>query len=282
MKPAEQNTVGVAPKKSLGQNFLTDQGKAERIVDLLEISPESIVLEIGPGTGALTRHILNRAPRHLVAVELDPRAADYMENGYGSHPAFHLHRGDFLAVGLQPALEYRASPGERICVAGNIPYNITSPILFTLFENALLIRRSVIMMQREVARRLVAVPRTKDYGILTIAAALTGKAKLEFHVPPGCFFPPPNVTSSVVSFSFSDDSAAHALWQQTQPYVRQGFNQRRKVLSNALGDIVSRHTGEPFAAHTQLESYGRRRAEELPPEEWLELALLINSISRKP
>jgi 16S rRNA (adenine1518-N6/adenine1519-N6)-dimethyltransferase len=202
-----------------------------------------------------------------------------------------------------PASEATSQPAsaqKRLKIIGNIPYYITSDILFWAFgewatllsasesaSNQPLLDRAVIMMQKEVAERIVAKQRTKDYGILSVASMLVSEPKVLFHVSPSCFFPPPKVTSSVVEFRLKPSAEAASAFLQTQPLVRAAFNQRRKMLSNALhgtlSQIAAKRTDITPASIIALAeerglSYFRKRAEELTPQDFITLAAFLREI----
>ncbi|HRE40299.1 MAG TPA: 16S rRNA (adenine(1518)-N(6)/adenine(1519)-N(6))-dimethyltransferase RsmA [Ignavibacteria bacterium] len=214
------------PKKFLGQNFLTDVNISKKIISFLEIEEGDTVLEIGPGHGALTKLLLNY-DINLTAIEIDKFAFEELSlNLEGKVKIIHQ---DFLKTKLSDFYN-----GKKIKVIGNIPYNITSQILFKLFENYKIISKAVLMMQKEVAHRLKSVPNTKEYGILSVFTNLYSSPKIVYNVPPGAFFPKPKVDSSVVSMDFKDDIVVLKNPELFREVVRTSFNQRRKTLRNSL------------------------------------------------
>lgn len=219
-----------APRKAFSQNFLTDGRTAAKIAATLEVGPSDVVLEIGPGPGALTEHLV-RTGSHVTAIDLDERAVAHLRQQAWAGNV-DIRYGDILTCDLTTL--WPGTERHQRNVIGNIPYAITSEILFWLFDGAENLRRAVIMMQREVAERLVAQPRTKEYGVLTVAASLVSTPRLMFHVKPGSFFPRPSVTSSVVRFDFHDQLRDLPFRRLFMVYVRAAFSQRRKVLANSL------------------------------------------------
>jgi 16S rRNA (adenine1518-N6/adenine1519-N6)-dimethyltransferase len=271
----------VAAKRSLGQNFLTDKGKAEKIAMLMEAHTGDQILEIGPGCGDLTKYLL-QTKAHVHAIELDPRALEVLDDELGSHPLLTLEHGDFLKFPLKEyAQKFIVEENEiykpTLKVAGNIPYYITSEILFRLFEQADVLERAVIMMQKEVAERICAQPRTKEYGILSIAARFVSKPSIALKVPAGCFTPKPSVDSSVVVFDFTKRSVDIDQYKRIQPLVRAAFGQRRKMLSNALKSYTQSIEQEvPDSIKAMLQ----RRAEELLPADFVILADILIPIKK--
>lgn len=256
----------LAPKKSLGQNFLIDKNIAEKIVREFDPQPGETIIEIGPGEGALTGLLASREGT-LMAIELDPRMVEMIRTTYGTR--IEVLQRDFLETDLEEIA--RSAGVASIRVIGNIPYYITSPILFHLFEGRRFVSDSMLMMQREVAERLVARPRSKEYGILAVMAQTYTIPRLLFNVGPRCFFPPPKVTSAVVSFQFRDIEGIAGLEEEHRTVVRAAFNQRRKTLRNALSQLVpDNDSRERFFEHAGI-SPGRR-AEELDVAEFITLA----------
>jgi 16S rRNA (adenine1518-N6/adenine1519-N6)-dimethyltransferase len=184
----------VRAKKSLGQNFLVDASFQRRIVDALELDARDQVIEIGPGTGALTSHIVASGCT-LIAIELDDALAASLESQYATEPNVRIVRGDVLKTDLRALSNV---PPEQRKIVGNIPYNITSPLLFRLLERDLRPERLVVMVQKEVADRILAPPGEKAYGALTVGVRSVARAERLFNVPRGAFRPSPDIDSSVL------------------------------------------------------------------------------------
>jgi 16S rRNA (adenine1518-N6/adenine1519-N6)-dimethyltransferase len=256
----------LAPKKSLGQNFLIDRNIAEKIVREFDPRAGETVVEIGPGEGALTGLLAARESA-LMAVELDPRMVERIRETYGTR--IEVLEKDFLETDIGEIARMAGVGSVR--VIGNIPYYITSPILFHLFDGRGFISDAMVMMQREVAERLVARPRSKEYGILSVMTQTYTIPKLLFNVGPRCFFPPPKVTSAVVSLRFRDIEGIAGLEEDHRSIVRAAFNQRRKTLRNALSQLVpDNEPRERLFEHAGIS--GGRRAEELDTAEFITLA----------
>lgn len=259
----------------LSQHFLHDRGTAERIADALRAPEGARVLEIGPGRGALTGPLLGRAWR-VTAVELDARLAGELERRWGDHPRFEVVRGD--------ALDFDPRPEEGPWwVIGNLPYAITSPLIFHLLDRVgeADIRELVFMIQREVAGRLTADPGTKAFGALTVGVRLVADVEHLFDVRPGAFTPPPEVVSSVVRL------VPHDRWnldperkERVRELVRTLFGQRRKqiqkVLRTAPALDLDRTAINRIETATEIDL--RRRPETLAIPEWL---LLEDAVRRE-
>ncbi len=254
----------IQPIKRLGQNFLKDPNTIRRIVGSLHANSEDRVVEIGPGMGALTG-LLAEKYADFSAIELDQRAVDYLRDEL---PNVRVDQGDVLKVDW--AARAGGATESLVSVIGNLPYYITSQILFGLLDASGSIREAVIMMQYEVAARLVAVPRTKDYGILSVVVQLACKPQILFPVSSNVFYPKPDVRSAMVRLEFPKTAPEHGVnpaW--LRKIVRSAFNQRRKTLRNSLSAI----TGE--SGKELPDSVKGRRAEELTPNEFVDLALYL-------
>jgi 16S rRNA (adenine1518-N6/adenine1519-N6)-dimethyltransferase len=252
------------PHRALGQNFLRDPNISRNIIAAIAPEREDTLLEIGPGEGALTHELAARAGR-LVIVDVDDRVIHRMREMLSGTAVEILHE-DILNVDLA-ALAARVG---NLRVVGNIPYNITTPILFHLLDHRSVIRDAVLMMQREVARRLSAVPGSKDYGILSVASQFSADVAMLFDVSPNVFYPRPNVTSTLVRLTMrATPRAAVADEAFFRSMVRAVFGKRRKTLRNSLRYFL----GEPPPAG--LEEFLEQRPEELAVED---LARLSNSL----
>lgn len=260
------------PRPKLGQNFLADRGAAQRIVDALGNIAQRRVLEIGPGRGALTDVLAQRAG-HLIAVELDRVLAAQLRMKFSSRPNVEIIEADILRLDLTallgpkvgPLAGLAPAPVEAARVVGNLPYYITSDILLRLFSFHRWIECIVIMVQKEVADRIAAPPGGSEYGLLSATAQLYTKVEKLFTLPPGAFAPPPKVHSSVLRLVV--DPRFAALQVPEQPFLdflRLSFGQKRKTLVN---NLKARY--EDAAIRAALKAAGVRsdaRAETLPLE----------------
>jgi len=259
------------PKKFLGQNFLTDENLARKIVSSLEIKPEDTVVEIGPGQGVLTKYI-QELTDDFFAVELDRQIAGQLEEKFGGNVRI-IHR-DFLKIDLAEDIFAKRKNKGRLKIIGNIPYNITTEIIFRLTENRNLVSSAVLMMQKEVAQRLTSSPGTKDYGILAVLIQLYSVPKILFSVPPEAFFPKPRVVSSVVKFDFPDKIHPETDYGLLKEIVKKSFGKRRKTMRNSLKEFFTEKEIDPG----KIDFDFTRRPESLSIEEFLSLTENISNL----
>jgi 16S rRNA (adenine1518-N6/adenine1519-N6)-dimethyltransferase len=212
-------------KKSLGQHFLKDTNMIHKIVGSLDAETTDRVIEIGPGAGAITGPLVEKYS-DLVAVEIDQRMVEHLTEMF---PSLMIIQKDILKTEWKEIVDIN----KPVHVVGNLPYYITSQILFAILENRKYITSALLMMQKEVAERIVASKGSKEYGILSVQCQLMSTPEILFDVPPQVFSPPPNVESSVVKFTF-DKPDLECSDEHLKTVVRMAFNQRRKKLSNAL------------------------------------------------
>jgi 16S rRNA (adenine1518-N6/adenine1519-N6)-dimethyltransferase len=218
----------MSPEK-LGQHFLTDAGWQERIVRA--IRPDGGVwVEIGAGHGEITTRLARHA-RKVLAVEIDPRLARRLREVTAPCGNVEVVESDVMAADLG-----KLTGGERFSAYGNLPYYITSPILHRLFEHADKISTIHIVIQFEVAVRIVARPGRRDYGYLSVASHWFGRPEIAFRIPPGAFRPPPKVASALVSFGMPGERSEHSVDDEVEflQFVKQCFAQKRKTLRNNL------------------------------------------------
>lgn len=257
------------PRKSLGQNFLRDENILRKIVESLGLRGGDVVVEIGSGQGALTKHLVNR-PITFIGIELDGRAIELLRQSIGER--VDVIQGDVLDVHLA---ELSEKHGKGLRIVGNIPYYMTSQILFWLFDSRSVVVDATLMMQLEVARRITAHPKTKEYGILSVFAQFYADCEILFKVSRNCFFPKPEVDSAVVHLNFN-----HALPQGDEKMfrsvVRATFGTRRKTLRNGLKSL-----GFDDTALDQIPFDLMKRPEELSIKDFLVLAHAVSEISNQ-
>lgn len=259
----------IRPRKSLGQNFLRDENIVRKIIAAIDPRPDDALIEIGPGEGALTRHLAGKGAS-LTVVDVDPRVTAAMREMFPAGEVEVVEQ-DFLATDLE---QWSALRGRKLRVAGNIPYNITSPILFHLVDHRAHIEDMTLMVQKEVARRMAAGPGSKEYGILSVFCGYAAETTLLFDVSPEAFVPRPKVTSAVVRFRIRDFPGARAEDENFfRSMVRAAFGKRRKTLRNSLNEFSAergfRLPGLPVFA---------RRPEELTISQLVELGNMLGTL----
>jgi 16S rRNA (adenine1518-N6/adenine1519-N6)-dimethyltransferase len=256
--------VRVRPKKSLGQHFLVDENIVEVACRLADLQPDDVALEIGPGLGILTRHLADRVA-HVHAVELDRSLEEPLRETLAGRENVDLVFGDALDLDLA-ALE----PAPTKLVA-NLPYNVATPIVVESLEGIPSLERWCVMVQREVADRFFAEPRTKAYGGVSVLIQLKTR-KVGFHaVPPTVFRPPPRVESALVAFVRTDGPSL----AESRPVIDGAFAHRRKTLANslALTGVCTRERAE--VALAEIGRPPNARAEELSPQDFVPLAAAL-------
>lgn len=223
--------LGLKPKKTWGQHFLLHPHQAQRIVDALDLDPAQVVVEIGAGLGALTLFLARKAQK-VVALERDPALAQFLkEELFPKGPGVQVLCQDVLKFDF---LKLSQGAGRALKVVGNLPYQITSPLLFKLISERAAVAQAVLMMQQEVGHRLLAAPGTKDYGILSVLVQYHFAVTRLFSLSPANFFPPPQVDSVVLSLYPEKTLPAARDENLLARVVKTGFATRRKTLNNTL------------------------------------------------
>ena len=261
---------GLRAKKSWGQNFLVDARVQERIVAAAALGSDDVVVEIGAGLGALTRRLVAQAGQ-TIAIEHDGELATLLEQELGPSSGLRIERADALAFDFAEAARVAGRP---IVVVGNLPYQITSPLLFAITDAAAggqVIGRAILMVQKEFAQRMLAPPGSKVYGRLSVMVQQRAEGEILFHVGPGAFHPRPAVTSTALRLrprltplAPVRDPAHFAR------VVKQAFAARRKMLRRALEPLAGTEAAGRALAQAGIE--GTRRAEELSVAEFARLA----------
>lgn len=250
----------VKPKKFLGQHFLTNKNVAIRIAEIAKKGNQQNILEIGPGMGVLTEHLLDPSI-HLKTIEIDRESVSYLKRHFST---LEVIEGDFLETDIRALFD-----GEEFAVVGNFPYNISSQIVFKILENRNVIPYMAGMFQKEVAERIGTKPSKKDYGILSVLTQLFYDVEYHFTVEPGNFNPPPKVRSGVISLKRLETPLCNdAEYEKVKYFVKTAFNQRRKTLRNALKSLN-------IPTELLKDSIFDRRAEQLSPFEFVELSKAI-------
>ena len=264
---------GPRPRKRLGQHWLRDQRVLRRIVAAAQVHPEDRLLEIGPGRGALTDHLLATPAAAVVAVELDHQLIAGLQQRFGADGRFSLLHGDALDLLRQPLA---CNPNK---VVANIPYNITGPLLQQLVGSLVQPRqprfqRLVLLLQKQVADRITAPPGSPACGALSIRMQLLAEARIVCTVPPACFSPPPDVTSAVVALTpYGPDQRRYVPEQAPllERLLRVAYGGRRKMLRNTLGGICwSMPSLEQAAQQAAVDL--SQRPQDLDPDQWVALS----------
>lgn len=251
--------MSVRAKKHLGQHFLTDENIARKIVEGLSFENYKNIMEVGPGMGVLTKYLLEKE-QNIYLAEIDKESIEYLKQNY-SKTNEDTFVGDFLKQ------DFAFLNGEEIAIIGNFPYNISSQILFQIVDHYELIPEMVGMFQKEVAERTAAVPRTKDYGILSVLIQAYYDVSYLFTVHENVFNPPPKVKSGVIRLVRNPKEGLTGNEVLFKQIVKAGFNQRRKKLSNALKVL---NIPEALKTHEFLD----KRAEELSVADFINFTKL--------
>lgn len=261
-------------KKSFGQNFLIDDGVLSNIVESAEVSKEDLVIEIGPGLGNLTHYILEKGA-NVIAFEIDKDMIDILGHRFTNNNNLKIINKDILKVDLKEYIE-----NKKVKIIANLPYYITSPIIFKLLEYRKNIYSITIMIQKEVAERLTATPHSKDYGVLTINTNYMADVEKMFDVPNTSFIPAPNVTSSVIKIipnKEKEQSLGIKNEELFKELVKKAFSARRKKLSNSLSNTGIKSMSKQDIDN-MIESVGLSlncRAEEVAIKEYVEMANIM-------
>jgi len=256
--------AGLRPRKRWGQHFLCDPAVAQRIVDAAALGPDSVVLEIGPGLGALTDELAARAAR-LYLVEIDRGLTARLAARYAERPHVRVLQGDVLTLPLD---ELVAEPS--VTVVANLPYNISTPVVFRLLELRRRFPRAILTLQREVAVRLASPPGRATYGVTSVLVQAFAEVQLRFAVSRRSFFPRPQIDSTVVELAWT--AAPRVEIGDVRLFtsvVRAAFGQRRKMLRNALGGLM---TGKGISADAGRALYTRAGIDPAARAEQLDLA----------
>lgn len=262
--------LGLSPRKRYGQHFLADTAIARHIVESAEIGGHDVAVEIGPGLGALTQHATRRAQRlHLVEVDRD--LAELLASCLGdAGAAAEVHRQDVLDFDFTAMSR---AEGRRLVVLGNLPYNISSPLVFRFLDHADALDRAVVMLQKEVGDRLTAAPGTKEYGVLSVLLPAFADVRMLFKVGPGAFRPQPKVDSVVLRIDFKEEPlVSPSQYEFLKLVVNTAFQKRRKTLRNSLKALPGEADESLQTAFLESSIDPGRRPETLDTGEFIRLA----------
>ena len=256
----------IRPVKSLGQNFLRDENILRKITAEIDPKAGDSIIEIGPGEGALTKHLLN-SEAALTFIEYDIRAVEHLKMTY---PNINIIHKDFLKF------ELSSLDQNKLRIVGNIPYNITSPIIFKMLENRDIVEDSILMTQYEVAKRITSNIGTKDYGILAVLLNTFAETKLCFKVSPNVFYPKPKVDSAVIHIRFKKEIDKELNEKLFIKLVKASFNNRRKTLKNSLSNSI-------FNVYdlSRIDFDFTKRAEQIEIPDFIKLAKMFDQLANE-
>jgi 16S rRNA (adenine1518-N6/adenine1519-N6)-dimethyltransferase len=268
----ELREYGIFPKKRLGQHFLVDRNILDKVIRTAQVGEEDVVLEVGPGLGEMTLALAHRAKR-VIAVEIDPRLVAILEKKMEDYPNVEVVRSDILKLDFN---HFFKKEGEWIKVVANLPYQISTPLIFHFIELREFFSTLTLMLQKEVAERMVAASGRKEYGPLSIFIQMFSDISIPFFIKPSAFFPPPKVESAVVHMAWKEKPLIgknDEAW--FKKVVKACFGYRRKTLINAL-----KHSELtlPESLKLEMEEIGidpRRRPETLTIQEFISLAKVL-------
>jgi 16S rRNA (adenine1518-N6/adenine1519-N6)-dimethyltransferase len=261
------NRVAPFAKRSLGQNFLVDHGYVQKIVDAARLTSDDKVIEIGPGRGALTAKLIQTGA-HVIAIELDAGLIPILEKQFQEYDNFELIKADVLKTDLS----IFATEGRKLKLVANLPYYISTAVLQHLIECRQHFSDMVLMFQREVVDRIVAMPGNSDRGFLTVLVEAFLSVEKLFDVPPNAFRPAPKIWSSVVRLTPKNvNSVLSGKEKHFEALISAAFRQKRKTILNNLKAAGQLKISEPTELLSEADIEPIRRAETLTPEEWIRL-----------
>lgn len=279
-----KNTIAILQKynfnfqKKFGQNFLIDTRVLEKIMNAAEITKNDFVLEIGPGIGTMTQYLCEHA-REVAAVEIDKNLIPILTETLNVYHNVQVIHGDILKIDMKHLVQEK-NHGNPIKVVANLPYYITTPIIMGLFESHVPIDSITIMVQKEVAERMQAIPGSKDYGALSLAVQYYAEPKIAAHVPPNCFIPRPAVGSAVIRLSRHQEPPVQIANENLMfALIRASFNQRRKTLVNGLNNApnIACSKQQILSALQEMDLPANVRGETLTLSQFAQLSNLLGS-----
>lgn len=273
-----QEKFGFTFKKGLGQNFLTSQNVLEEIVDAADI--DSGVIEVGPGFGVLTSELAKNSDK-VVTIEIDERLIDVLEYTLADYDNVKIVNADILKLDLHKLIQEEFG-NEKVSIAANLPYYITTPIITKLLEEKLPLKNIVVMVQKEVALRMAAKPSSKDYGAITVLCQYYTEPSVVTNVPASLFVPPPKVDSAVLRLKIRENPAVHVTDEKMFfRVVKAAFSQRRKTLLNCLCSNFSFPKEEMSALLEGIGITPSRRGETLSLQEFADISDAITQKTKQ-
>ena len=265
----------IKANKSLGQNFLINENVIETIVESSNITKDDLVIEIGPGLGTLTKYLLEKAKK-VICVELDKKMIEILDDRFKLYDNFELINDDILKVNLKQLIsqEKTTSNINNVKVVANLPYYITTPIIMKLLEEELDLESITVMIQKEVAKRLSAIPGQKDTGAITYTVYYYANAQEVIEVPNNCFIPEPDVTSEVIKLNIRKEKTVNPKSKEEMfKIIKCAFMQRRKTLLNSLTNAnIFKNKEEGINILNELNINTNIRAEKLTLEDFQNIA----------
>ncbi len=263
-------------KKKFGQNFLVDQNILKKIVEIPTITKDTLVVEIGPGLGSLTEHLINKS-KHVLSYEIDKDLVSILEETFSNEELTIINK-DFLKSDIDSDIKTLKMNYDNVVMVSNLPYYITTPIIFKIIEESTLIKEMVLMTQLEVAQRLTSKPSTKDYNSLSIAIQYKTKALIAMKVPRNIFIPAPNVDSAIVKLNIIDNIVKKPISEKLfYEIVRASFGQRRKTLVNNLHSKYNIPKTELIDILVEANLNPKARAESLSVSDFIDLSDILYS-----
>jgi 16S rRNA (adenine1518-N6/adenine1519-N6)-dimethyltransferase len=253
----------IKPLKRFGQNYLTDKNTINKMIDILNLQSNDSVLELGPGKGSITEELLKKLKK-LTAIEIDTRVIEELKNKF---PKLNLIQNDFTKISFKQLSGITNYP---IKVIGNIPFNLTGDVLFKSIYEKDFISEVVLLMPFDIAKRIVAKKKTKEYGILTILFTYFSTAKLVYKVSRNVFFPKPNIESAIVHIKFNKEEKKSINRELFIKVVKASFGNRRKTLKNSLSNSIFKNCD-----FSKIELSLTKRAEELNIDDFIKLTEYI-------
>lgn len=262
-------------KKKFGQNFLVDQNILQKIVSIPSLTKETLVIEIGPGMGSLTEHLLLKS-KHVLAYEIDNDLIPILNKNFeGSN--ITIKNDDFLKCNIDEDIKGLGITYDKVVVVANLPYYITTPIIMKIIEESSIVKELVLMMQLEVARRFTSNPSTKDYNSLSVAIQYKTEAQIALKVPRTVFIPAPNVDSAIVKLVVRDELEVFPANEELfYKLVRASFTQRRKTLINNLQSAFNTPKEVSIEMLEELGYNPQVRAERLAVNDFIRIADYMN------
>ncbi len=270
----------ISANKNFGQNFLIDENVVNSIVEIAKIDSNDLVIEIGPGLGTLTSHLLEKAGK-VICIELDKKMLDILNDRFTFYSNFELLNEDVLKVDLQALIQKNLAQFQSIKVVANLPYYITTPIIMKLLEDKLKLESITVMVQKEVAERLTEIPGGKNCGSITYSISYYTEPMLVIDVPKTCFIPSPKVDSSVIHLQLLESPRVHPLDEHLFfKIIKLAFLQKRKTLVNSLmlGKLGNREFLEEMLIALDIDL--KIRAEKLSLEKFTEITNYIYQKSK--